>query len=221
MTIVELQQAIGTAPDGQWGPASRAALLARFTIPRAAAVTVAQMQGIADRLGCSLQQLSAVAEVESRGSGFDARGRPKILFERHIFHRLTNGAFSPAAYSRPDFGGYGEDSWAKLADAAGRNPDAAFSSASWGRFQVMGMHWRKLGYTSALELALAMVSDEAAHFDLLARFIETFGMKDHLRALSMRAPDCAPFAEAYNGPDFRRNAYDTKLARAMGREADA
>lgn len=215
MTEAELQYAIGTAADGVWGPKSKAALLARFTNRQAAAVTIGQMQAIADRLGCSLRQIAAVAAVESRGGGFDAQGRPKILFERHIFHRLTNGAFSPAPYSQRVYGGYGEDSWAKLADAAGRNPDAAFSACSWGRFQVMGMHWRKLGYASAYELAASTVASELAHFELLARYIETFGLKDQLRRLSPRAADCALFAQAYNGPDFKRNGYDAKLARAM------
>lgn len=215
MNVADLQTAIGTPADGKWGPASRAALLAHFADPSPMKISTVEMQAIAERLGCSLKQLAAVAAVESSGDGFDRNGRPKILYERHIFHRLTGGNFSPASFSRANFGGYNEDSWAKLADAAGRNPDAAFSSCSWGRFQVMGMHWKRLGYASAFALASACIGDEVGHFDLLARFIEANGLKDELRRLSSRPEDCAPFARAYNGPEFARFSYDKKLARAM------
>ena len=215
MNIAELQSKIGTTPDGKWGPVSRNKLLATFADNPPMLASTAELERIAKRLGCSLRQLAAVAAVESSGSGFDRNGRPKILFERHIFHRLTGGGFSPAPYSNAAFGGYSEDSWTKLADAAGKNPDAAFSSVSWGRFQVMGMHWRRLGYASAYDLAASCIGDEVGHFELLARFIEANGLKDELARLSSKPADCAPFARAYNGPDYARNSYDRKLAAAL------
>ena len=43
----------------------------------------------AQALGCDVAAVRAVAEVESRGSGFDAQGRPTILYERHVFSRNT------------------------------------------------------------------------------------------------------------------------------------
>lgn len=215
MTIQELQSLIGTTPDGAFGLASRAALVAHFTNLQAKAVTSADITIYASKLGCTPQQLSAVAQVESSGGGFDNKGRPKILFERHIFHRLTDGKWSPATFSQSTGGGYSESSWDKLGAACAKDPDAAFSSASWGRFQVMGMHWSKLGYASPYELAHSTVESEANHFDLLARFILTFGLADELRALSPDPVDCRAFAKGYNGPNYRQNAYDTKLAAAM------
>lgn len=215
MNVADLQRAIGAAPDGQWGPKSKAALVAHFTDSPPMLISTAEMDRIARRLGCSTRQLAAVAAVESSGSGFDATGKPRILFERHIFHRMTNGAFSPASFSQATYGGYSEPSWNKLADAAGCNPDAAFSSASWGRFQVMGMHWRTLGYSSAFDLAASCIGGEVDHFELLARFIEKNGLQDELAKLSSNPAACAPFARLYNGPDFARNSYDKKLARAM------
>jgi N-acetylmuramidase len=47
------------------------------------------LQGAAQQLGCELVVLKAVADVESRGNGFLADKRPKILFEAHVFSRLT------------------------------------------------------------------------------------------------------------------------------------
>lgn len=217
MTITELQALIGTTPDGRWGRASRAALVDRFRNTSAPMITPSDLAGFAVRLGCTVKQLQAVAAVESAGAGFDATGKPRILFERHIFHRLTGGKFSPAPFSASDYGGYSVPSWSKLADAAGKNPDAAFSSCSWGRFQVMGMHWKKLSYASAFDLAVSTVTGEAAHFELLARYIETFGLKDELAKLSANPADCAPFAKGYNGPDYARNRYDHKLAMEMAK----
>lgn len=215
MSVTSLQTAIGTQVDGHWGPASRAALLDKFTNRNAPAITPGQMQAFADRLGVSLRQLAAVAELESRGSGFDAQGRPKILFERHVFHRLTKGRFSPASFSDPKFGGYSESSWEKLALACGRDPAAAFASASWGKFQVMGFHAAALGFPSSFALAVSTTASEAAHYELICRFIEVNKLAVPMRAISADPRDCRAFARAYNGADYARNRYDDKLARAM------
>jgi hypothetical protein len=215
MDIAQLQHAIGVVVDGKWGPASRAGLVAKFTNKKAPAVTDSDIAAIAHRLGCTPKQVRAVAAVESGGSGFDNQGRPKILFERHLFHRLTGGRFSPAPFSNPVYGGYNEDSWNKLAHAAGKSPADAFSACSWGKFQVLGTHWNKLGYANSFELAYSTVQSEAAHFELLARYIETFGLLPAIRKLSTKPDDCRDFARGYNGPQYQRFSYHIKLARAM------
>ena len=220
MNTLELQRWLGAhgqpvVPDGLCGSKTRAAIVAAFTNDCAPAITETEITALADRLGCSPKQLKAVARVESGGAGFDAHGRPKILFERHIFHRLTDGAWTPTIYSNPSGGGYNMDSWEKLAFAACKDADAAFSSASWGKFQIMGMHWSSLGYPSPIDMAYATVTGEGSHYDMLARFIEKNGLKRALAQLSTNAADNVAFASKYNGPAFRRFSYDTKLAEAM------
>lgn len=220
MTVAELQHWLNAhgqtiATDGVCGPKTREAIVDAFTNVCAAQVTDADIALLAIRLGCTVKQIKAVAKVESGGSAFDGMGRPKILFERHLFHRLTNGAFSVRPFSNPNGGGYNEPSWDKLTLAAGFDPDAAFASASWGKFQVLGTHWRALGYPSPLELAYSTVTGEAAHYELLARYIEKNGLKPALQALSTNPADNVAFAKAYNGPQFKKFAYDTKLAAAM------
>jgi hypothetical protein len=215
MDINELQHAIGVATDGRWGPVSRAALVVRFTNPQAPAITPEQLAAIAADLGCTVRQINAVASVESSGGGFDKTGKPKILFERHLFHRLTGGRYSPAPYSNAAGGGYDEPSWSKLAYAAGRDPDAAFSACSWGKFQVLGTHWSKLGYASAYELAFSTVQSEAAHYELLSRYVRTFGLADELRAVSADPETCRGFAAGYNGPGYRNFKYHTRIAEAF------
>lgn len=215
MNISELQQAIHTPADGQWGPASRTALLAAFTNTKAPAATEDDIGATAHMLGCTPKQIRAVAKVESAGSGFDKQGRPKILFERHIFHRLTGGRFSPSSFSQGKGGGYSEDSWAKLGAACGKDVDAAFSSASWGKFQVLGIHWSKLGYASPFELAHSCVESEAAHYVLLARYVQAFGLTGAIRRISTDPETCRDFSSGYNGPAYRRFAYHEKLAGGM------
>lgn len=216
MNITELQSEIGATPDGKWGPKSNAAFLANFTNTRAPALSATDIAGAAVRLGCSIRQLNAVRKVEAAGNGFDAAGRPKILFERHRFHKLTGGRFTPAPFSQRDWGGYDVNSWTKLSSAiATGEVDAAFQSASWGAFQVMGEWWDELRYPSPYALAFSTVQSEAGQLELLIRYIEHNRLQDELAALTSNPETCRPFAAAYNGPAFRKNRYDEKLAREM------
>ncbi len=65
------------------------------------------MAEAAQALGCEVAAVRAVAEVESRGSGFDAQGRPTILYERHVFARNTapkgrfNAQFPDISFGQP------------------------------------------------------------------------------------------------------------------------
>lgn len=213
--IRKLQTAVGATVDGVFGPKSRAAVLAAFTNRNAPAVTPAEIATFADRLGCTEKQLRAVALVESSGGGFDPQGRPKILYERHLFHRLTEGRWSPAPFSQSAGGGYRESSWAKLLAACAHDPDAAFGAGSWGKFQVLGLHWSRLGYESSFALARSTVDSEAAHYELLLRYIFANGLADAMRAISIDPETCRAFAKGYNGPAYAKLGYHQKLARAM------
>lgn len=220
MNATELQQWLGThgqpvVVDGQCGPITRKAIKAAFTSPTAPAISDSEIAALASRLGCTAKQIKAVSRVESGGGAFDKFGRPKILFERHIFHKLTAGRFGITDWSDPMGGGYNEDSWDKLTNAACHAADAAFSATSWGKFQVLGMHWQGLNYPSPIEMAYSTVTSEAAHYDMFARYLERNNLVGALRALSTDADDNVAFAKGYNGPSFRKFEYDTKLAEAM------
>ena len=45
----------------------------------------------AARIGCDEAAIRAVTFVEARGQGFDAKRRPIILPERHVFYRNLTG----------------------------------------------------------------------------------------------------------------------------------
>lgn len=166
----------------------------------------------ATSLGCPVAAVRAVALVESKG-GFLADKRPKILFERHIFHRLTEGRFSAAkpAISNPTPGGYrgGAAEYDRLAAALACDRLAALKSASWGAFQIMGFNHKLAGFPDVASFVRAMVSGEAAHLTAFVAFVKASNLADEL----VRR-DWAAFARGYNGPDYRINRYDEKLAEA-------
>ena len=75
----------------------------------------------AAELGVDVPAIQAVAEVETSGEAFDESGRPRILFERHYFHRRTGGrhAATHPRISNARAGGYGKFSaqYGKLEEA--------------------------------------------------------------------------------------------------------
>jgi hypothetical protein len=224
MTIQDLQRLIGVAADGRFGPVSRAALLTHFTYYNANRIGAHDLAEAAAHLGATLKQVKAVLAVEASGRGYDQAGMPKILYERHKFHRITGGRFSPASFSQSASGGYTQDanhdgiadSWDRLCEAiATGEVDAAFQSCSWGLFQVMGEWWDELGYASPYAMAWACVQSEGDQLEVFVRYVEHFGLADELRRLSPNPLTCRPFAAAYNGAGYAKFSYDVKLAQAM------
>jgi hypothetical protein len=207
--------------DGQPGPGTRAAIMQVFTDKSAVPITNAEIEGIACALGVTGKQLRAVAKVESGGGGWNDQGQPKILWERHYFFKRILIAIP--WISNPKGGDYTldanrngvNDSWEKLCLAACRKPIAAFESASWGKFQIMGAHAVSLGYSNALEFAYGMVSSERAHYQALAAFVRHNGLIPAMKALSSNPGSCRAFARGYNGSGYERFSYHVKLARAM------
>lgn len=166
------------------------------------------IQRVAALLDCSIAAVRAVIAVETAGGGFLPDGRPKIMFERHVFSRLTDGKYdlvSPLV-SNAKYGGYNEDSYRKLYIATQLDPAAAVQSASWGIGQIMGFNWKLCGERSLMGFMLAMHHDEDTQLMMMGSFILSVGADDELRRL-----DWAGFARIYNGPGYARNKYDTKL----------
>ncbi len=79
----------------------------------------------------------------------------------------------------------------------------------------MGFHWSRLGYASATAWRDAMHHGEARQLEAFVRFIEA----DPALHAALRRRDWRDFARRYNGPDFERNDYDTKLESAYRRHA--
>src|ERR1700722_9083799 len=69
----------------------------------------AGINGAASVINVGLPELWSVIAVETSGCGYLGDRRRKILFERHIFSRLTGGRFDAddPDVSQPSSGGYG------------------------------------------------------------------------------------------------------------------
>jgi hypothetical protein len=171
---------------------------------------------IAGYLGCQIATVRAVMQIEAAGKGFDANGRPKMLFEPHIFYReLGAGAkrnravAEGLAYAKWKPGAYPSDSYPRLLKAMAIDETAALRSASWGAGQVMGFNHKAAGFDAVQAFVQAMTISEGAHLYAMARFIVTNKLQRHLRDLNWTG-----FARGYNGAGYAQNGYHTKLKAA-------
>lgn len=176
---------------------------------------------IAKTLGVDEACLRAVAAVESSGSGFmrSPSQLPKILFEGHIFHRRTQGRFGAShpglsypRWDRTKYSGSVAGEWKRLDAACALDRAAALASASWGAFQIMGFNHALCGFDDVEAFVCAHKESADAQLAAFARFISRPRLLNALRGRNWQG-----FAAAYNGPDFAKNRYDTRLATAYAR----
>lgn len=173
----------------------------------------------ANRLGCDVAAIMAVAQVESVGGGFDPEGFPKTLFEGHWFYRLTKGKFAAAhptlcfpKWTKAYYGKSWHEEKARLGQAILLDRSAALQSASWGMFQIMGFNHAYCGHKTVQQFVTAMCKDENAQLAAFTEYVANSGLADELRAR-----DWHRFARAYNGPEYQKNNYAEKLAAAYAK----
>ncbi|GGC70994.1 N-acetylmuramidase domain-containing protein [Chelatococcus reniformis] len=174
-------------------------------------------------IGVGEDEIHAVLDVESRGSGFDAQKRPRILFEPHVFYRNLSGSRRDAAVkaglAAKSWGAipYGGESaqYGRLERAIAIDETAALKSASYGLGQILGENFVVAGYDSPQEMVEDMVNGgEAAHLGAMVNFIKANNLDDELRTHNW-----AGFARGYNGSGYAKNGYHTKLAAAYAKWA--
>lgn len=177
---------------------------------------------VAETLGVDLPTIKAVAEVEASGRGFENNRRPRILFEGHIFwSRLKKCSMNPEdfvedhpgiIYPKWDRSKYlgGDKEWSRLEEAWKIKDSAALESASYGLFQIMGFNYSACGCKDVFEFVSKMFISEGEQLDLFCKFCQSLGLEKYLRE-----HDWAGFARRYNGPEYAKNEYDTKLASAF------
>lgn len=176
---------------------------------------------LAADLGVQPESLLAVGEVESAGVvawKVGGQDMPPIRFEGHYFHKRLKGAQLESAVSAglasPKVGGVKNPNsyaarYALLERARKINKNAANESTSWGLGQVMGAHWKKLGFDSVQDLVDMAVSGVDGQLEVMSRYIKAFGLTDELYSHDWQA-----FSDQYNGPASRMNRYKEKIAAA-------
>ena len=160
--------------------------------------------------------MKAIALVESSGSGFQADGRPKILFEGVIFWwQLVHKGINPEQfvkgnedilYSKWTNQFYSEDQYTRLNKAVLINSDSAYASASYGLFQIMGENFKEAGYSDVIEFVEAMKQSEVYQLQAVLSYLSSRNMIQYLVSKNWDK-----FALMYNGPLYQKNNYAQKL----------
>jgi LysM repeat protein len=102
-------------------------------------------------------------------------------------------------------------SYKRLTKAYQLDKVAALESCSWGAFQIMGSNWRQMGYKSIYEFTKAMSRSEKEQIKAFVLFIKNVKPKI---VVALKEKNWAMAAKLYNGSDYKKNSYDTKLAAA-------
>lgn len=185
-------------------------------------LTEKDYQNAANQLGVPIAAVKAVATVESAGGGFLSDERVKVQFEPHVMYQRVKLKFGQARADKelkahPDLLALKPGSYQSLDKEdkdMGRasqliDRDCALESASWGAFQIMGYHWKTCGYATLQAFVNAQYT-AAGQLDAFVRFINA----DVRLVRALHSRDWATFARVYNGPGYKANKYDTKLASA-------
>lgn len=175
----------------------------------------------ADKLGVEVATIKAVKTVESNGTGI-TNGIPKMLFEGHIFwQELKKKGIDPNKYIKGNenilyptwtkkyYSGNNSKEYERLKKAIKINEDAAYRSASYGLFQIMGNNCKSCGYNTAKDFFKACSESESKQLEAFTNFIISNKLNIYLKNHNW-----AGFAKRYNGPAYAKNQYDIKLKNA-------
>lgn len=233
--------------DGQFGPKSQSALKllqTKLGVPATGSYDTATYNCLDafiigkyltfDSFGKAAKALTVqnthirtVCEVESNGAGFLPDGRVKILFERHHFlasikKRLSASVVAKLLLSDPDIvnaapGGYvgNEGEYTRFERAKAIDEYSVIYATSFGMFQIMGFNYVDAGYSDIFEFAAGMRTSETNHLLAFVNFNKVY--RKGILATALRNQDWVTYALNYNGTNYAKNKYDTKLATAFGK----
>ncbi|MFB5623238.1 MAG: N-acetylmuramidase family protein [Nitrosarchaeum sp.] len=164
-------------------------------------------------LGCEIEVIKAISQIEAPKGGFNDDGTPVTLFEGHWFHRFTSGKFDVEypyiSYPKWTRKWYGKDQIGekeRLDKACELDRTSALMSASWGKFQIMGFNFGICGFKTIQKFVNAMYKSESQHLMAFCNYIKNSGLIGSLTNL-----DWETFAYLYNGPEYKKNRYAERL----------
>jgi N-acetylmuramidase-like protein len=147
------------------------------------ASSIDKIKTVAQHLSIEPQVILGIMMIESAFKGDASRREP------HIVRRAMKGKYNDIKYSKED------------AEVMGR---------SYGYFQIMGFHYKTLGYDSPQNFKKALTGGATSQINAFSKFVLT----DPELHEAMRKKNWAKIAEIYNGPQYAKNEYDIKLAKA-------
>jgi len=173
-------------------------------------LTRSQTEELAKKNGYEFAMLQSIINVESAGDGFDSRtGNIKIQFEPRWFKRKKTDWLKDTKNVLWQSNNVGPQSaeWPAFNSAFASDPNAAMESTSIGKMQVMGFHWKDLGFKSVGAMWDYARESEANQVDLGIRFIKNNPKLDK----AVKEKNYRVIAYYYNGEQYEKFNYHTRL----------
>lgn len=159
--------------------------------------------------------LMAFIDVETGGKGFNADGKIMIQFEPSWFKRKA--PYAPSGIWSINKVDVQSKEWLAFNDAFKKNSNSAMESTSIGLGQIMGFHWKRLGFNSVGEMWDHAKSSLENQIWQIAKFIDT---DRHLKT-AITDKDWFTIAKLYNGAGFmeiarryKREPYNLSMEKA-------
>ena len=161
----------------------------------------------ANRIDVEPEALASFIKTESGGYGFDkSTGKIIIQFEPVWFKRKV--PYAPSGKWSLNKVEVQAKEWIAFNDAFKINPNGAMESTSIGLGQVMGFHYKRLGYSTVGEMWDDAKRGEDRQIFQLAEFIRT----DAVLHNAIKRKDWHTVAVRYNGAKYK------EMAEKWGRE---
>lgn len=220
--LKNFQSSNNLLPDGICGPKTWEILLKSL---KRKPLSNEDIKKVSEEIGCDYASIMAVREIESGGSGFTSEGRPKILFEGHVFwSELKKLGLDPNKYlqgnqnilypkwTKQFYTKGGDTEYTRINKAFLISSEAALKSASCGLFQIMGNNFKLCNCQNPGEYWKKSFISELEQFKLFINFINSRGLVKYLKEHNF-----SKFAYYYNGPGYAQNQYDIKLEKAYNK----
>lgn len=167
-----------------------------------------KIQELAKEFNIPSDNIRKVVAVESGGKGFNTDGKIIIQFEPSWFKRKApytpSGLWSLNKVERQS------EEWVAFNDAFKKNPSASMESTSIGLMQVMGFHWKLLGFKSVGDMWDYAKKGEFEQLRLGLLFIKS----NSKMYKALQTSDFDTFAYYYNGAQYKKFNYAERLRKA-------
>lgn len=151
---------------------------------------------VAKKYAMEPAMFASFVETESGGVGFNVDGKIMIQFEPAWFKRKTS--YAPSGLWSVNKIEKQSQEWIAFNDAFKINPNAAMESTSIGMGQIMGFHWKLLGFSSVG----AMWDNAKASLENQIEQIALFILKSPALYRAIKNKDFHLIAVNYNGAGY-------------------
>lgn len=176
---------------------------------KAAKIDDYDLPRIGHRIGVGEDEIHALLDVESRGTGFDKHGVIK-LYEEHVMYRSLPKAKRKRAVqlgiAHPEWRRNYKNNHTRFLRAYEFDKTAALKACSWGLGQTLGENHAACGFDTVFSMVRAYAEDEANQLEGMVEFIISNKLDDELRE-----HDWAGFARGYNGKYYYKHNYHGRL----------